>query len=109
MVQIIQPVGQGKILNHAETKMTHKSILCKFYASVRASTAYASNSENILKNKEEWCDSIALYNLQPFAYVQHIMQPNKSSIFHPLPSDISEVPIQADHLGTHTTFNTQAM
>lgn len=48
----------------------------------------------------------ALYNLQPFTHVQHIMQPNKSSVFHPFPSDISEVPNQADHLGTYTSFHT---
>lgn len=37
------------------------------------------------------------------------MQPNNSSIVHPFPSDTSEVPNQADHLGTHATLNTQAM
>lgn len=26
--------------------------------------------------------------------------------FYPFPSDISEVPNQADHLGTHATFHT---
>lgn len=101
MVTIIQPVGQGKTLSHAETQMTSKSILCKFYTNARESLeVYTWNLENILKNREEWSDSTALYNLQRFTYVQHIIQPNKSSILHPFPRDISEVPNQADHLGT---------